>query len=53
MTKAVAQASKVKLRDEKEYIGIGKVQKVSDSMGASLRYGLDYQSLSRNGLNKE
>ena len=51
MNKAVAQASKATLKEE--FNGIGKIQKVADSVSATLRYGLDYQSLTRNGMNKD
>ena len=35
---------------EKHFPGVGKVQRIKETQGASIRYGLDYQSLTKNGL---
>ena len=40
-------------KQDKEFQGVSQFQKVPDNLAATLRYGLDYQSLVKQGLSKE
>lgn len=53
LAKSQANASKNKTEPQEGYPGVNKVMKIKDSQGASVQYGLDYVSLTRNGLTQE
>ena len=50
LEKSQANASKLSVKEE--YPGVGKVMKIKESQGASVKYGLDYNTLTRNGLSQ-
>lgn len=51
LKKGFANASKG--HDKEDYPGVQKFAKNNDSRGASVRYGIDFVSLTRNGLSSE
>ena len=51
LKKGIANASKC--HDKEDYPGVQKFTKINDTRGASVRYGIDYVSLTRNGLSPE
>ena len=51
LKKGLANASKG--HDKVDYPGVQKFAKINDTRGASVRYGIDHVSLTRNGLTSD